>query len=63
MSTYEFLLHVTLILTILEKLTRLIGLVTIRKSVLSDAQTVSAGRPAKTSVSQAQSTGQKSKRT
>jgi hypothetical protein len=63
MSTYEFLLHVTLILTILEKLTRLIGLVTIRKSVFSDAQAVSAGRPAKTSVSPAQSTGQKSKRT
>jgi len=62
MTTYEFLCHVTLIINILQKLTQLIRLVTIRKSVFSDAHAVSAGCPAKASVLPTSSTGKESKR-
>ena len=59
---YEFLVHVTIILTFLEKLTRLFLLVNIRKSAFSDAPAMNPGRCANPSVLKAPRMGKKQMR-
>lgn len=59
MSSYEILLHVTLIVNILEKLTPMLGMVKIRKSVFPDVQVMSPRRYAKTPATPTQRTGKK----
>lgn len=46
---YDFLVQVTIILNVMQKLTSLLHLFNIRKSVFSDARTMSPGRRGKTS--------------
>lgn len=59
---YEFLVRVTIILSFLQKLTPLLQLFNIRKSVFSDARTMSPGRCGKTSKVQTPRTGKKLER-